>query len=382
MLRCRQADKDLPYRIPVITNIATGTKIGGRSIALTKFTTGDIPDIYMHFGNSNLLNFNVEENFYDFSDAEWVEDIQDSVLPQTKVDGKVYGLPFWEASISGCFYNKQIFEEQGIEIPTTQEEFNAACDTLVEAGIQPIYMAVSDAWPVLYQYALDPVFDSEEGEVLLEQLNNNEITYADIPEVTDMLNWFKMAAERGWLGESFMTDTWDYSSEVLGTGEAAMMFGWDTWFDTDYDSESYDYTSDDFGIMPVFWGTADEGTYEGPNVELTMVNKNSENVEEALDFVNFMAQPENYNVAFDGVSTYPVFKSQTTNIISSQAEEAADSIDTLARASVAQPRIIGYSQSEGGKAIQELIGGNITVEECIKLMDDDRIATLQSFLQE
>ncbi|MFV0527478.1 MAG: mannitol dehydrogenase family protein [Lachnospiraceae bacterium] len=31
MLRCRQADKDLPYRIPVITNIATGTKIGGRS---------------------------------------------------------------------------------------------------------------------------------------------------------------------------------------------------------------------------------------------------------------------------------------------------------------------------------------------------------------
>ncbi|MFV0529468.1 MAG: sugar ABC transporter substrate-binding protein [Lachnospiraceae bacterium] len=32
MLRCRQADKDLPYRIPVITNIATGTKIGGRSV--------------------------------------------------------------------------------------------------------------------------------------------------------------------------------------------------------------------------------------------------------------------------------------------------------------------------------------------------------------
>ena len=28
------------------------------TIALTKFTTGDIPDLYIHFGNSNLNNFN------------------------------------------------------------------------------------------------------------------------------------------------------------------------------------------------------------------------------------------------------------------------------------------------------------------------------------
>ena len=30
------------------------------TIALTKFTTGDIPDLYIHFGNSNLKNFNPE----------------------------------------------------------------------------------------------------------------------------------------------------------------------------------------------------------------------------------------------------------------------------------------------------------------------------------
>ncbi len=70
------------------------------TIALTKFTTGDIPDLYIHFGNSNLKNFNPEENFVDWSDADWVSDIQDSVLPQATYNDKVIGLPFWEASNS------------------------------------------------------------------------------------------------------------------------------------------------------------------------------------------------------------------------------------------------------------------------------------------
>lgn len=130
------------------------------TIALTKFTTGDIPDLYIHFGNSNLKNFNPEENFVDWSDADWVSDIQDSVLPQATYNDKVIGLPFWEASNSGCFYNTKIFEELGIKQPMTQEEFNAACDTLLENGVQPIYLAAADAWPILYQFALDPVLES------------------------------------------------------------------------------------------------------------------------------------------------------------------------------------------------------------------------------
>ena len=349
------------------------------TIALTKFTTGDIPDLYIHFGNSNLKNFNPEENFVDWSDADWVSDIQDSVLPQATYNDKVIGLPFWEASNSGCFYNTKIFEELGIKQPTTQEEFNAACDTLLENGVQPIYLAAADAWPILYPFALDPVL--EEHPEYIEKLNAGEMSYADIPEFTDMCTWFKEAADKGYFGKNFASDTWDYTSEVLGTGEAAMLFCWDTWFDTDYDSESYDYVGDDFGIMPVFMGTCDEGTYEGGNVNLMLVNKNGDNVEAASDFVNFMADPENYNQAFDGVSTAAVFKQETTNVNSSQYDGNKDSVDKLIRASSAQPKIVGFNQQEGGKALLQLMNGDISVEECVKLIDDDRVATLESFAQ-
>lgn len=350
------------------------------TIALTKFTTGDIPDLYIHFGNANLKNFNPKENFVDWTDAGWVSDIEDSIVPQATYEDVIIGLPFWEASNSGCFYNKKIFEELGIEVPSTQEEFDAACDKLLENGIQPIYLAGADEWPILYQFAMDPIIAKHPE--YLDKLNNNEMKYADISEMADMCNWFKQAADKGYFGDTYASDKWDYTSEVLGTGEAAMLFCWDTWFDTDYDSESYDYTGDDFGIMPVFMGTCEEGTYEGGNVNLMMANKNGEHVEEAKAFINFMAEPENYNQAFDGVSTAAVFKQETTNVNSSQYEGNKESVDKLINASQAQPKIVGFSQTEGASALLQLMTGETDVNGCLKLMDDNRIATLESLQSE
>lgn len=340
------------------------------NVALTKFQTGDIPDLFMHFGGYGLDAYNPKENFVDFTDAKWVSDIQDNVLPQTKRDDVVYGLPFWEASLSGTFYNKKIFEEQGIEVPKTQEEFNQVCQKLMDAGITPMYMAVKDVWPMLYQFGMDPIFQNEDN---LKKINSNQIKYADIPEMTDLANWYKTSADKGYFGKSYNTDTWDYASEVLGNGEAAMMLGWDTWLYTDYDSESYTYKADDFGIMPAFVGTTKEGTFEGPNCSLMLANKNGKNVDAAIDFINFMADPENYNVAFDGISTAPCFKGQTTIQTTPQYDAAVDWVAEVGRPSIANPEIIGFSQNDGGKCIQELLVGNVDAAGCLKMMDDARI---------
>lgn len=362
---------------------ATGNKIDVQGIesenfetvCLTKFQTGDIPDLFLHQGGYMLDAYNPEENFVDFSDAEWVSDIQESVLPTTKRDGVVYGLPFWEASYSGLLYNTKIFDELGIELPKTQEEFDAVCDTLLENDIQPIYLPLKDGWPILYQYGMDPIFEDSD---LLEKLNTNQTTYSEIPEMKSLLEWYKTAADKGYFGEAYNTDTWDYCMEVIGEGEAAMMYCWDTWLYSDYDSEAYTYVADDFGLMPAFLGTTDNGTFEGPNCNLTMVNKNSENVEAAIEFVNFMADPDNYNEAFEGFETAPVFKQQTTIDVTPQYEASAEWIEEVGHASIANPNIIGFSNVDGAKCIQELLLGTVDVDTCLERMDEERIKSAKT----
>lgn len=61
---------------------------------------------------------------------------------------KVYAIPTAEVAMSGFFYNKAIFEENGLSIPTTWTEFIGLLDTLKSKSIVPIVVAGKDVWPL------------------------------------------------------------------------------------------------------------------------------------------------------------------------------------------------------------------------------------------
>ena len=106
---------------------------------------------------------------------------------------------------------------------------------------------------------------------------------------------------------------------------------------------------------------------------MMMVNKNSSKMDMALDFLDFCATKENYNIAFDGISTVSCFKGQTTNIQSQMVTNASASIKEYERVSTAATRIIGYSADEVASALNKLFDKKINVSECIELMDEYRI---------
>lgn len=63
-------------------------------------------------------------------------------------DGTLRGIPT-SSSFNAFWYNKEAFEAAGIEKnPETMEEFEAACDALVEAGYRPI--ALDSAYAIQY----------------------------------------------------------------------------------------------------------------------------------------------------------------------------------------------------------------------------------------
>ena len=188
-----------------------------------------------------------------------------------------------------------------------------------------------------------------------------------------MVNWIADANRKGWLGAECTENGWDDISPMMASGEAVMTFIWDTWFYTDFEKGSK-YSVDDFALMPVFLNTVDEGTYEGGNLNMMMVNKNSKNFDAALDFLSFCADSKNYNKAFNGISTVSCFKGQTTNIESQMVTDAKASIKEKERVSTAASRIVGYSADDVAEAVNSMLRGRVDADGCIKLMDESRIA--------
>lgn len=334
------------------------------------FNSDDIPDMFFHFNDSALESLNSETNFYYMNNESWVGELNNNVKASClDSSGNLLGLPFWENSLSGCYYNKKLMDELGLRPASTQTEFDTLCEAIKTIGYTPIYWAGSECnW--MFQFALDPIF--ADNPELLEKLNKNEITYADIPAVENMITWLNNAAKQGWFNSNYSEATWNDIAPAIENGEAVFVFIWDTWFDTDF-KDGGKYTRDDFALMPVFMNTVDTGTYEGGNLNMLMVNKNGTKLDKALEFLNFCAEPKNYNKAFDGISTMACFKNQTTNIQSKMVTDVMVSVESNQRVSTAWSKIVGYKPDDIGNAVLQLFQGKTDVAGCIKIMDEHRI---------
>lgn len=332
------------------------------------FAQGEGPDILLHYNNSLLEAIGLD-HFLVLNDQAWVDDLMDGSRAYCNDhDGNLLGLPFWESSVSGCYYNKTILEGMGLRMATTQSEFDTLCETLKSVGYTPLYWGNKCGW--FYQLGLDPIF--ADNPDLLKQLNDDEISYADIPEVRSMVQWIYDANEKGWLyGTTNESDLAD-ASEPLADGEVVMVDIWDTWFEESFEPEKY--STSDFAIMPVFMGTADKGTYEGGNLNMMLVNKDGVHRDQAIEFLEFCASPSTYNKAFDGVPTGKVFKGENTNLTSDMIASAESSIASLQRVSSAEPKILGYSQEDLITCFSMLFKGEIDVDGCIAMMDEMRLA--------
>lgn len=351
-------------------------KLTGNKIKLVSFSADEFepavsealkkgknaPDLILSFGGTNIEAFEPDENFYDFTDAPWVNDITDNSINQTIYHGKIIGLPHWEASISGTIYNKKLFKKLKIQVPTTQQEFLQVCETLLENHITPLYLPCKDSSMLLYQFPMDTLVENNET---LEGINEGKIGYQDIQGMEKIIEWYCTMEKKGYLGSNYMDQDWDGMSEALNSEKFAMLLCWDSWLYTDFTGNPGNY-----GLMPAFMGVPEKGTFEGPNLSLLLVNKKSSQVEGAVDLVTFMADPYNYNVAFEGIYTAPVFKHQLTKISTPQYVEASSWIEENYHNSTAWLRIRGFSQTDAFCIIKCMENKEAyNIKQCLNDMD-------------
>ncbi len=333
--------------------------------AFSGSNTFEQPDVFLDFGGANLEPLNPDANFYDFTAAPWVEDLTDTALNQTVFNGKVIGLPYWEASISGTLYNKELFRQYKIELPHTQREFFEVCEKLLQQGVTPVYLPFAEPTMLVYQFAMDSLLRDTR---VLEALNEGRLGYPDLPGMDAIVDWYRIMAEKGYFGTEYIKNGWDGMDGALREGRYAMMLCWDTWLYTDFTGDP-----SKFGIMPAFIGIPEHGTFEGPNLALLIANKHSPRLDAVVDFITFVADPYNYNVTLAGIYTAPVFKNQIGSISTPQYIEKQQEIEHLYCDSTAWARIRGFSQADAVYIERHMIARGYDTKACLQDMEAARL---------
>jgi raffinose/stachyose/melibiose transport system substrate-binding protein len=271
------------------------------SVLQTRLNAGEGPDI---FGGQSgvtdlVINYDVENNAVDLSDEPWAARLDQLVAAQATVNGKLYGMTFWDTLGNSWVinYSKPIFEAHGLSVPTSYDAFKAICETLLEAGIQPIYEPVSDGWHhVLWFPEIGPAFE-QANPGLAEALNANEATFAGNETMLAALTQLKELHDLGCMGDTALADANSDSTSKMASGEVAMALQ-NTAFAGQLAVDHPEASAEDFGVFLI--PLADNQMLNlNPAGPTKFIYSGSPHVAEAKQYLEFLARPENVQYFID-----------------------------------------------------------------------------------
>ncbi len=330
----------------------------------TQLQAGEGPDI-LPSGESEA---HVKAGYLvDLSNEDFIKNYSTASLDSISVDGKVYGVPgiSW---FEGVFYNKEIFEANGIEAPKTFDEMMEVHKKLTDLGIKPQAWGAKSWEP----FAKSPLglsivdyLQTEEGKGFDATIRTGEGKFAGSQLKTTIEKWLTYFNE-GYITKDMLQVDYDTALKEFATGNAAM------WESGPWAVNAIKETNPDlkFDMMP-FVGTSEGNEYliGGPGVTFG-VNANSEHQKEAMEVIKLMATPEGQQALCAGSPGSGSFL-EGANI--ELPEEFNGVKEVLNAGRVYCPWFVwkgsdAYNEALG-KGLQEVLQGNMTVDEVLANMD-------------
>ena len=115
------------------------------------------PDILFNWNGEDTARFLREGHLLDLTpfaeEYGWADTINPAALDAFTFDGAVYGVPY-SLEAKYVYYNSNIFEAQGLEVPQTFDELLGVCSSLREAGITPMSFGNQERWEGVHYLTL------------------------------------------------------------------------------------------------------------------------------------------------------------------------------------------------------------------------------------
>ncbi len=304
------------------------------------------------------------------TDKPYMSEVLDAAKTGVTLDGQLYGLTY-NALYQGVYYNRKVFSDLGLSVPTTQAELADVIAKLTAAGIVPFATHMVDTWSignVTMQFAVNDVFNKDANWG--DKFRAGEVNFADDPNYKVCYEYNKLIYDNTWKDETFSLEQTACDARMV-SGEAAMKVSgsWSIQNFLDIDPAF------DFGIFPFPNQTGDSGLLFEPNITW-MASAQSQN-QDAIDKVlEVVATDKDLALQiYDYTKTAPMIKGVTPTF----PNPSQSDIDKCAEANKIQDVNLGNNQltwggfqEENAKDIAEYLQGKITIEEALAAADARR----------
>jgi len=278
------------------------------TVLRARLTTNDIPDIIAVGGDATYTELADAGVLMDLTGQDFLANVQDEYQQmlydiQPNQDTTPYAIPY-AANGSGVLYNKDIFAQYNVSIPTTWDQFIAAANTFKDAGVNPFLLTFVDAWTTLPPWnSMAPVI-SPAG--FIDQLLNGTAKFTGTHE--EVLQKYLQILDL--CQNDYMGVGYDDGNKAFAQGEAAMMIN-GNWAIPEFLKTNPDMNVDLFAF-PTTNTAANNTITSGIDVALAL-GKDTKYSEIGLKFLEFMTQTENAQQYIDEQFAFSAVKGAEQN---------------------------------------------------------------------
>ncbi|MBB3713540.1 raffinose/stachyose/melibiose transport system substrate-binding protein [Limimaricola variabilis] len=194
----------------------------GDNLVKTRLATGEMADLFIYNSGSLLQALRPDRTLLPIDDIENYGQINEAYLSTVQgADGATYGVPLETAQGGGIYYHKPSYEELGLEIPMTWDQFmanNAAISDQTDKA--PIAQSYRDTWTSQLFVLADFYNVLQAVPDFPEKFTANEAKFANTPAAAKGFERLQEAFEAGYFNADFGAATYDDGLRMVATGEA------------------------------------------------------------------------------------------------------------------------------------------------------------------
>ena len=332
-----------------------------------RIASGDVPDLII--GKAQDVIPYAKAGAIEVISLEGIEKIDDNVLDSITYEGKVYGIPY-NASYQGVLYNKTMFEEYGLSVPSTREELADITNTLKRLGETPFATHFQESWNVgnlTMQFLIGDIFqkDIQWGD----KFRAGEVQFRDSKLLEKTFEQNRFLLEHSY-PDALIIDQYE-SDKRFAEGEAAMyMTG--TW--SLQAIEQYADEGREYGIFPYPNESGDAKLIKETNMTFMMGrgSKNKDQVEAILE--ELLSNEKLMQEILDFTQTYPVMEGVRISYDSCIHEDVDYSEDSgnIIDATSGNGQLIWTYQNQLAAETLSWLQGKKELSQVFSFADDNR----------
>ena len=330
----------------------------------TAIQSGDAPDIYWANGTKDTLLQNLVKmgGPMDLTGKLDLSDYNKMATDILYIDGKLWQTPGAAIGTRAVYYNKEIFEQHNLAVPTTFAEFEQVCDSLLSQGVTPISFGGKLSWAVLFTF--EPIISALCPD-WLDDAAVGKATLSD-PRLLSAFKKFDEWAEKGYFGKFYAGVDEGAMLLNFSKGNAAMCIT-GSWNAETFNKNNPDLKLGAFQMPMVEGGRAMVVTYSTGYC----ASATTKYPDEVLTFLEFQVTPEAQQISITVQGEIPGMEGLKAK------NELIQSIGTADRQVESFYNIIGFWPKEGQNPRKlweedctKWVSGSLSAEDFIAELED------------